>query len=94
MFKLSLQADHQDVAQLKSQVTAPASAQTLSQACQGCSAVQEVVLGLQKQMQEKDLASAKGSTKANSVPSTQDHSGDTLDDRSVSILQAFGCFMS
>ena len=78
-----LQAEHQEVVQLKSQVSASVPAPNVALTCQGCSAVQEAVLSLQKQVRERDLASAKGSTKASSAPSTQDHSGDTLDDRSV-----------
>lgn len=63
--------------------SAPAPAQSMAGTCQGCTAVKEAVVSLQKQIREKDLASAKGSTKANSAASTQDHSGDTLDDMSV-----------
>ena len=85
---MCLQADHKDVEQLKTQAAGsgappgqlPVPAQTAMQACQGCSAVQEAFQSLQMQLQAKELASGRGSTKASSAPSTQDHSGDTHDD--------------
>lgn len=86
---MCVQADHKDVEQLKTQAAAsapaprqsPLPAQSAMLACQGCSAVQEAFQSLQMQLQAKELASGRGSTKASSAPSTQDHSGDTHDDR-------------
>lgn len=102
------QADHQDIIDIRSQappaapVPAPAPILAPAHTCQGCGAVQQAVVSLQKQLHHRDLASAKGSTKANSAASTQDHSGDTLDDRCLStkhvllmtcVLQCTSCVL-
>lgn len=88
------QDDHQDVIELKTQASKPAHAEALvprysRQTCQGCSAVQQAVVELKQQLGPLPRSlSVRGSTYADSVPSTQDHSGDTNDDRSASYPRA------
>ena len=85
-----IQDDHEVVVELKTQASKPAHAEALvpcnsRQTCQGCSAVQQAVVELKQQLGPLPRGlSARGSTHADSVPSTQDHSGDTNDDRSAS----------
>lgn len=80
--------DHQKVVtSLKAQASKPAEAHALApngsrQACQGCTAAQQAVEELRQQLAPlRRSLSVRGSNLAESMPSTQDQSGDTNDDR-------------
>jgi len=84
----NLQDNYQDVVILKAQAVQPSQNGAVVphgtvQACQGCSAAQQAVDDLRHQLAPLQRGlSAKGSNlAADSMPSTQDHSGDTNDDR-------------
>ena len=80
----TLQTDHHAIGQL----SAGKAKQSLAveakgaQACEECSAAQRVVADFRQRLEVVEAAQAgRDSKQAHSMPSTQDHSGDTNDDR-------------
>jgi len=81
-----LQDDQRVITSLKAQASKPAEARAHApngsrQACQGCTVAQQAVEELRQQMALQRSLSVRGSNLAESMPSTQDRSGDTNDDR-------------
>lgn len=92
--KKQQQEDQRVVTSLRAQASKPAEAHALApngsrQACQGCTAAQQAVEELRQQMAPLQRSlSVRGSNLAESMPSTQDRSGDTNDDRDVAQLRS------
>ncbi|KAL0053332.1 hypothetical protein WJX82_004422 [Trebouxia sp. C0006] len=87
------QDDQRVITSLKAQASKPAEARAHApngsrQACQGCTIAQQAVEELRQQMALQRSLSLRGRNLAESMPSTQDRSGDTNDDRDVAQLRS------
>ncbi|DBA78775.1 hypothetical protein WJX77_007638 [Trebouxia sp. C0004] len=89
--KKQQQDDQNVVTSMKAQASKPAEARAHAPngACQGCTVAQRAVEELRQQMAPLQMSlSVRGSNLAESMPSTQDRSGDTNDDRDVAQLRS------
>lgn len=87
----TLQTDHHAIGQLstgKPQQSLAVEAKG-AQACEDCSAAQRAVADFRQRLEVAEAAkAARDSKQAQSMPSTQDHSGDTNDDRYGNAMSA------
>ena len=82
-----LQTDHHAIGELSNPQQSLAVEASGAPVCEDCSAGQRVVADFRQRLEVLEAAQVgRDSKQAQSMPSTQDHSGDTNDDR-------YGCAM-